>query len=83
MLKKYMSIVSLVMFLSLTLLNSGCDSDGPAENTGEKIDQSYENTKDAVEDSADKINGEGPAENAGEEIDEAAEDVEESVEPNN
>jgi DNA-binding transcriptional regulator GbsR (MarR family) len=60
-------------------LNYGCDSQGPAEKAGEKIDQSIENTKDAVEQVTDTITGKGPAEELGEKIDETIEKIEEST----
>jgi hypothetical protein len=71
--KKFINTLLLMTSLSLTILNFGCDSQGPAENAGEKVDQSVENTKDAVEEASDKITGKGPAEKAGEKVDEAIE----------
>ena len=59
--------------LALTLLTFGCDSQGPAEKSGEKIDKAVESTKDAAGEAADKITGKGPAEKVGESIDETAE----------
>jgi hypothetical protein len=63
----------LITSLSLAVLTFGCDSQGPAEKAGEKVDQSVEDTKDALEEASDKITGKGPAEKAGEKIDEAVE----------
>jgi hypothetical protein len=71
--KKFINTLLLMTSLSLTVLTFGCDSQGPAEKAGEKVDQSVENTKDAVEEASDKITGKGPAEKAGEKVDEAIE----------
>lgn len=81
--KGYTLTLLLIMTVTLTLMNFGCESKGPVEKAGEKVDQSIENTKDAVEDAADKITGKGPAEKVGEEIDKAVEEVKESVKPKN
>ncbi|MGB3222919.1 MAG: hypothetical protein WBB23_08970 [Desulforhopalus sp.] len=81
--KQYIPTLLLIASLSITLMTFGCDSQGPAEKTGEKIDQSIEETKDAVEDVTDKITGEGPAEKLGEKVDETAETVKESTESQN
>ena len=71
--KKFIQSLLLITSICLTVLNFGCDSQGPAEKAGEKIDQSIESTKDAVEEASDKITGKGPAEKAGEKIDETLE----------
>ena len=81
--KEYTLTFLLIMTVSLALMTFGCKSEGPAEEVGEKIDQSIEKTKDAVEDVSDTITGKGPAEKAGEKIDEAAEAVKESVKTKN
>ncbi len=60
-----------VMVLTFGL--SACKGEGPAERTGEKIDEAAEQTSDAFE-------PEGPAEGAGEQIDEATERAAEAVE---
>lgn len=56
-------LMAAALFLMIGL--SGCESEGPAEKAGEKIDESVESTKDAVEEAGDKI------EEAGEEAKEA------------
>jgi hypothetical protein len=71
--KKFIHTLLLITSLGLAVLTFGCDSQGPAEKAGEKVDQSVENTKDALEETSDKITGKGPAEKAGEKIDEATE----------
>jgi hypothetical protein len=71
--RKMIPTLLLITALSLTSLTFGCDSQGPAEKTGEKIDKSIEKTGDAMEEAADKITGKGPVEKAGEEVDEAIE----------
>lgn len=68
--KKFIHTLLLITSLSLMVLTFGCESQGPAEKAGEKIDQSIENTKDALEEASNKITGKGPAEKAGEKIDE-------------
>ena len=55
------AVVSLIPFLAFT---ASCEKKGPAEETGEKIDEAVEEVKDTVD-------PEGPAENVGEKIDEA------------
>lgn len=75
--KNYIATLLFITTLALTLLTFGCDSQGPAEKSGEKIDQAVESTKDAAGDAADKITGKGPAEKVGESIDETAEKMKE------
>ncbi|MBU3945043.1 MAG: hypothetical protein KJ900_10670 [Proteobacteria bacterium] len=75
--KNYIATLLFITTLALTLLTFGCDSQGPAEKSGEKIDQAIESTKDAAGDAADKITGKGPAEKVGESIDETAEKMKE------
>ncbi len=57
----------------LTFGLSACKGEGPAERTGEKIDEAAERTSEAFE-------PEGPAEGAGEKIDEATERAAEAIE---
>lgn len=71
--KKIIPTLLLITSLSLSVLTFGCDSQGPAEKAGEKVDQSVENAQDAMEEASDKVTGKGPAEKAGEKIDEAVE----------
>ncbi len=71
--EKFIRTLLLITSLSIAVLTFGCDSQGPAEKAGEKVDQTIENTKDALEEVSDKITGKGPAEKAGEKIDEAIE----------
>lgn len=71
--KNIIPTLLLIISLSLTLLTFGCESQGPAEKAGEKVDESVESTKDALDEASDKITGQGPAEEAGENIDEALE----------
>jgi hypothetical protein len=71
--KKFIHTLLLLTSLSLAVFTFGCESQGPAEKAGEKVDQSVENTKDAMEEASDKITGKGPAEKAGEKVDEAIE----------
>jgi hypothetical protein len=71
--RKMIPTLLLIAALSLTIVTFGCESQGPAEKAGEKIDESIEATKDTLEEAADNITGKGPAEKAGEEIDETIE----------
>jgi hypothetical protein len=68
--KNIIPTLLLIISLSLTFLTFGCESQGPAEKAGEKVDESVESTKDALDETSDKVTGEGPAEEAGENIDE-------------
>jgi uncharacterized protein YjbJ (UPF0337 family) len=72
-------LMSAVFFVMFNL--SGCDSQGPAEKTGEKIDKAVESAKESVEEAGDKLTGEGTAEKIGENIDEAAEKAKNAVDP--
>ena len=81
--KKYMATLLFITTIGLTLLTFGCDSQGPAEKAGEKIDNAVESTKDAAGEAADKITGQGPAEKVGESKDKTAEKMQESAKPKN
>ncbi len=81
--KKYIATLLFITTLALTLLTFGCDSQGPAEKAGEKVDKGVESTQDAAGEAVDKITGQGPAEKAGESIDETAEKMKESAKPKN
>mgnify|MGYP000184203607 CR=1 FL=1 len=56
-------LMSLCLF-PLVFAGVSCKEKGPAEETGEKIDEAVENVGDA-------INPKGPGEKAGEKVDEA------------
>lgn len=63
--KKFGVFTAFILSLSLSLaFTTGCRKDGPAEKTGEAIDDAGESVKDAV-------TPDGPAEKAGEKVDEA------------
>ncbi len=49
---------------------AACDNDGPAEEMGEKIDNTVEDTGDAIDDAA---------EDAGDAIEDSADDVEDAM----
>ncbi len=53
-----------VCSISIISAFASCKQKGPAEKTGEKMDNAIENVKDAVD-------PKGPAEKAGEKVDEA------------
>lgn len=72
--KNYVATFLYITTLALTLLTFGCDSQGPAEKTGEKIDKAVESTKDSVGETVDKV---------GESIDESAENMKETEKPKN
>jgi hypothetical protein len=73
--KNYIATLLFITTLALTLLTFGCDSQGPAEKAGEKIDNAIESTKDAVGEAVDKIKGQGQAEKVGESIDETVDKI--------
>lgn len=52
------------LIVPIFALGVGCDSQGPAERAGERIDRGLENVKDAVDPP-------GPLEKAGREVDKA------------
>ncbi len=81
--KNYLATLLFITTLALTLLTFGCDSQGPAEKAGEKIDKTIESTKDAAGEAVDKLTGQGPAEKVGESIDESAEKMKEAAKPKN
>ena len=70
----------MVAMLTVSMALFGCDSKGPAEKAGERIDQTVDSAKQKIEDAADKITGQGPAEKMGEKIDETVESIKKSVE---
>jgi hypothetical protein len=60
-------VFSLAVAVGGVLLSS-CEREGPAERTGEKIDESVNKMKE-------KLDPSGPAEKAGKKIDDAVDDV--------
>ena len=60
--KKFMIVAMLLAFVSVGF---GCQSEGPAEKAGKKIDQTIEKAGDALEDAGDKI------EDAGDKVEES------------
>jgi hypothetical protein len=52
------------MLVGAFAIGAGCDSKGPAENAGEKIDKGVQNVKDTV-------SPPGPGEKLGREVDKA------------
>ncbi|PLX91579.1 MAG: hypothetical protein C0620_11030 [Desulfuromonas sp.] len=65
-----------VLATTLCLFVSGCDKEGPAEKAGKKIDETIEQTSEAVEET---INPKGMFEKAGEMVDDAVEGVKEGA----
>ncbi len=61
-------ICILCLILALATVLAACEKEGPMEQTGEKIDQAIEKTKE-------KIDPRGPAEKVGEKIDNTVEEV--------
>ncbi len=59
---------SALLVLGGALVGVGCESEGPVEGAGKKIDQAVEKAKDT-------LNPEGPVEKAGKKVDEAVEKV--------
>lgn len=58
--KSLIALLAVVPFLAFV----SCEKKGPAEETGEKLDN-------AIEDVKDSLDPKGPAEKAGEKVDEA------------
>jgi len=51
---KLSKTIAAAMFISaLTLTLSACEQDGPMEEAGEKVDESVEETGDAIKDATD------------------------------
>lgn len=67
-LKKILVLLSAVIMAAGVL---GCDREGPAERTGERIDESVERAQDRVGNPLDR---QGPAERTGERMDRAVDD---------
>jgi hypothetical protein len=65
-------MMSLALALGLAVggaaLTAGCDDEGPAERTGEKLERLGEKIED-------KVDPKGPLEKAGDKIDEAVDDI--------
>jgi len=62
--------ILLASLLAIVLGLGACEDKGPAESTGQNIDQAVEKAKEAVD-------PQGPAERAGEKIDETVEKAKE------
>jgi uncharacterized protein YjbJ (UPF0337 family) len=75
-----MSTLKMLSILSISLLIAtglfACEKKGSAEKVGEKIDKTYEQTKDKVQ---DVVNPKGPMEKAGEKIDETVDKTKDAV----
>jgi hypothetical protein len=68
MIKKFLALlVAAIMAAGLF----GCEREGPAERTGERIDETVERGREGVEDTFDR---QGPAERTGERMDRAVDD---------
>ncbi len=46
-----------ILFLSVALVLIGCDNQGPAEKTGQKIDQTAEEAGDRMGNATDSLRG--------------------------
>ena len=75
--------IAITLIMALLLLSpvlfTACDSQGPAEKTGGKIDDAVESAKEAAEEAGDKITGKGTAAKIGEKIDDTVEDMKKKV----
>ena len=49
------TILIVLALSSVALATSACPDKGPAEKTGEKIDDAIDETEDAVKDAADEV----------------------------
>lgn len=68
--KRSLAVLAALPLASAPLwLLAGCDSEGPAEQAGEKIDEAADDVGDAVEDAADEIDD--AVDDAADEIDDA------------
>ena len=62
------------LFCGMALFTfTACESEGPAEKTGERIDEAVEETQEGIEEAGDAL--EEAAEETGEELEEAGEDL--------
>ena len=61
----YKQLLAMV-FISSTLMITGCENQGPAEKAGERLDEAVDEMKDELEGTR-----KGPLERAGENIDDA------------
>lgn len=69
-------IQSCLLLAALMIGLTGCSEPGPAEQAGEKIDETVEQAREAVEDTVEEP---GPAEKAGEAVDEAVDEAADSA----
>lgn len=71
--KTWEKIVSLLCGLMLIGFISACEQEGPAEKTGEKVDQAVEETQETMEEAGEET--QEAAEQAGESVEEAGEEM--------
>ncbi len=69
-----MNFKILTLLSLLSLVFAGCETEGPAEKAGKKIDESIQNLKEKAH---DVMEDQGPAEKTDEKIDQAVENVKE------
>lgn len=62
------------LLVGAVLMVAGCETEGPAEKAGERIDKQVEETKDALD-------PRGPAEKAGDSIDRGVQNLKDAVDP--
>jgi tetrahydromethanopterin S-methyltransferase subunit B len=72
--KKFKLLLAGLLIGLMTVPLVACEKKGPAEKAGEQLDQTVEDTKDA-------LNPQGPAEEAGEQFDQAVEDTKDALDP--
>jgi hypothetical protein len=53
----FVRILAIIMALGGTAIVSGCDSDGPAERAGERIDKTVDDAGDKIEDACEDATG--------------------------
>lgn len=66
---KHLKLIPTVAIIAIALLFTGCEQKGPAEEAGEKIDQTMDSMKDKAEDAGDTAMDK--LEEAGDKVEEA------------
>lgn len=61
---RWFALLAVALMAGALLVVTGCGKRGPAEKTGEKVDEAVDGVKDA-------LTPDGPAEKAGEKVDDA------------
>jgi len=73
--KLFKNIALIICVLGLSLVFQACEQEGPAEKTGEKMDNMMEDTQKSLEEAGDKMGD--MVEQGGEKLEEAGEKMQE------